>query len=59
MTDVANLEAAFERVTVTDENDEQISSNTTLHKNKVCITGSMRLNERLTMSSPRYQRLYP
>lgn len=36
MTDVANLEAAFERVTVTDENDEQISTNTTYHKNKVC-----------------------
>jgi aurora kinase len=35
--DVANLEAAFERVTVTDENDEQISSSTTsYHKTKVC-----------------------
>lgn len=34
--DVANLEAAFERVTVTDENDEQISSSTTsYHKTKV------------------------
>jgi hypothetical protein len=34
--DVANLEAAFERVTVTDENDDQISSSTTsYHKTKV------------------------
>lgn len=33
--DVANLEAAFERVTVTDENDDQISSSTTYHKSKV------------------------
>jgi hypothetical protein len=34
--EVANLEAAFERVTVTDENEEQISSSTTsYHKTKV------------------------
>jgi len=33
--DVANLEAAMERVTVTDENDEHISSTTTYHKTKV------------------------
>lgn len=34
--EVANLEAAFERITVTDENDEQISSSTTsYHKTKV------------------------
>jgi hypothetical protein len=36
MTEVANLEAAFERITVTDENDDQISSSTTYLKSKVC-----------------------
>lgn len=36
--EVANLEAAFERVTVTDENEEQISSSTTsYHKTKVLL----------------------
>jgi aurora kinase len=36
--EVANLEAAFERITVTDENDEQISASTTsYHKTKVCM----------------------
>jgi aurora kinase len=33
---VANLEAAFERITVTDENEDQISAITTYHKSKVC-----------------------
>jgi aurora kinase len=33
--DVANLEAAFEKITVTDENDEQVSSTTTYQKTKV------------------------
>jgi hypothetical protein len=36
MADVANLEAAFERTTITDENDEQIASTSTYHKAKVC-----------------------
>jgi len=36
MADVANLEAAFERTTIHDENDEQIVSTTTYHKAKVC-----------------------
>ena len=37
--EVANLEAAFERITVTDENDEQITSSTTsYHKTKVNST---------------------
>jgi aurora kinase len=35
MTEVASLEAAFERIAVTDENDEQLSSTTTYHKSKV------------------------
>jgi aurora kinase len=38
MADVANLEAAFERTTINDENDDQVSSNATYHKAKVCIT---------------------
>jgi aurora kinase len=38
--DVANLEAAFERVTVTDENDDQVSTSTTYHKNQVRNDGS-------------------
>lgn len=33
--EVANLEAAMERITVTDENDDQIASTTTYHKTKV------------------------
>ena len=37
MADVANLEAAFERTTINDENDEQITSTTSYHKTKVCI----------------------
>ncbi|KAF2824221.1 kinase-like protein [Ophiobolus disseminans] len=41
--DVANLEAAFERVTVTDENDEQVSSATTYHKNKPSLSSSVSL----------------
>lgn len=41
MADVANLEAAFERTTIHDENDEQVvTSTTTYHKApKVCIRG--------------------
>jgi aurora kinase len=38
MGDVANLEAAFERITVTDENDEQVTTTTTTttyHQSKV------------------------
>jgi aurora kinase len=42
MADVANLEAAFERTTINDENDDQVSSTTTTtttyHKAKVCFT---------------------
>lgn len=33
--DVSNLEAAFERITVTDENDDQLVTTTTYHKSKV------------------------
>jgi aurora kinase len=33
--DVSNLEAAFERITVTDENDGQLVTTTTYHKSKV------------------------
>jgi hypothetical protein len=34
--EVANLEAAFERITVTDENNEQVASSiTSYHKAKV------------------------
>ncbi|KAH7121233.1 serine/threonine-protein kinase-like protein [Dendryphion nanum] len=32
--DVSNLEAAFERITVTDENDDQLVTTTTYHKSK-------------------------
>ncbi|KAJ4297790.1 spindle assembly checkpoint kinase [Kalmusia sp. IMI 367209] len=35
--ELANLETAFERITVTDENEEQISSTATLHKAKAEI----------------------
>jgi len=38
MADVANLEAAFERTTINDENDDQVASTTTTttyHKAKV------------------------
>lgn len=35
MVDVGNLEAAFERITVTDENDDQLVTTTTYHKSKV------------------------
>lgn len=34
MTEVASLEAAFERIAVTDENDDQATT-TTYHKSKV------------------------
>jgi aurora kinase len=37
MADVANLEAAFERTTIHDENDEHVTSTATYHKAKVCI----------------------
>lgn len=33
--DVANLEAAFERITVADENDDQLVATSTYHKSKV------------------------
>jgi aurora kinase len=36
--EVANLEAAFEKITVTDENDEHISSTATYQKSKVHTT---------------------
>jgi hypothetical protein len=38
MGDVATLEAAFERTTITDENEEQIASSTNYVKAKVCST---------------------
>ncbi|KAH7382475.1 kinase-like domain-containing protein [Phaeosphaeria sp. MPI-PUGE-AT-0046c] len=42
--EVANLEAAFERVTVTDENEEQISSSTTsYHKTKASLANAASL----------------
>jgi hypothetical protein len=44
MADVANLEAAFERTTINDENDDQVASTTTTttyHKTKVCINSSV------------------
>lgn len=44
MADVANLEAAFERTTINDENDDQVASTTTTttyHKAKVCINSSV------------------
>jgi aurora kinase len=45
MGDVANLEAAFERTTINDENDNQVTSNATYHKAKVCTTWlSMRVH---------------
>jgi aurora kinase len=34
-SDTANLEAAFERITVTDENKDQLTATTTYHKSKV------------------------
>ena len=40
MADVANLEAAFERTTIHDENDEHVTSTSTYHKVKVCTTRS-------------------
>ncbi|CAE7174311.1 hypothetical protein CFE70_005138 [Pyrenophora teres f. teres 0-1] len=39
MADVTNLEAAFERTTIHDENDEQIVSTTTYHKAKPAVAG--------------------
>jgi hypothetical protein len=36
-TEVANLEAAFERITVQDENDEQHAVPTNYLKKKVCM----------------------
>jgi aurora kinase len=38
---VANLEAAFERMPVTDENEDQISAITSYHKSKVCNVASL------------------
>lgn len=39
MTDVANLEAAFERTTIHDENDDQAASNAAYQKaKKVCFS---------------------
>lgn len=35
MTEVATLEAAFERINVNDENDDLLSSTTSYHKTKV------------------------
>ncbi|KAH3951897.1 non-specific serine/threonine protein kinase [Parastagonospora nodorum] len=43
--EVANLEAAFERITVTDENDEQITSSTTsYHKTKASLANAASLS---------------
>jgi hypothetical protein len=36
MADVATLEAAFERTTITDENEELVASSTNYVKAKVC-----------------------
>lgn len=58
--DVANLEAAFERVTVTDENDDHVvSSTTTYHKTKVCIAPLLSMRSLLTSGSLLSPRLYP
>ncbi|CAO2652846.1 Nn.00g022570.m01.CDS01 [Neocucurbitaria sp. VM-36] len=41
--EVANLEAAFERITVTDENDDQLASTTTYHKTKPSLSTAVSL----------------
>ncbi|KAF2243001.1 serine/threonine-protein kinase-like protein [Trematosphaeria pertusa] len=42
--DVANLEAAFERITVTDENDDQLVTTTTYHKSKGSLSTAVSLS---------------
>jgi aurora kinase len=56
--EVANLEAAFERITVTDENNEQIASTTSYHKAKVHQTLSYTLAEVLTLNRLRCRLLH-
>ncbi|KAF2260750.1 kinase-like protein [Lojkania enalia] len=43
MADVANLEQAFERITVTDENDDQLVTTTTYHKSKGSLSTAVSL----------------
>lgn len=43
MAEVSHLEAAFERITVTDENEEQLVSTATYHKAKVALPAPLRL----------------
>jgi aurora kinase len=43
--EIAGLETAFERITVTDENDKQISSTTTHYKPKVCDANTLPSDE--------------
>jgi aurora kinase len=51
--EIANLEAALGRITVTDENENQISSTTTYHKSMVCDAPSLtkKLNPNTTKTS--------
>ncbi len=56
--EVANLESAFERITVTDENEEQVASTTTYHKMKVCSAPVCSKKHFLTMQSQLPPRLY-
>jgi aurora kinase len=60
MADVANLEAAFERTTIHDENDEQhMPSTTAYHKTKVCINQSALCISPLTGPSLPWPHRYP
>ncbi|KAF2475669.1 serine/threonine-protein kinase-like protein [Lindgomyces ingoldianus] len=42
--DVSNLEAAFERITVTDENDDQLVTTTTYHKSKTSLSTAVSIS---------------
>ncbi|KAF2198475.1 serine/threonine-protein kinase-like protein [Delitschia confertaspora ATCC 74209] len=49
--DVQNLEAAFERITVQDENEEQHGSTTTYHKSKGSLSTAMTMSGLTTSTS--------
>lgn len=51
--DVANLESAFERITVTDENDDQLVTTTTYSKSKVPNTPLVLLEIKAHLTPPK------
>lgn len=51
--DVANLETAFERITVTDENDDQLVTTTTYHKSKVHDSALVLLSVEAHLTPPK------